>query len=354
MLPALCRHRSRCPAFTLIEMIGVLAAVAILAAVLAPALIRQADKLAADQEIGALQSFGAAIQNHVLRTRVIPDNTAWIGVVTNELGMSFSLVSTTPRGRARVFVIDDTGFGAMTLSYTQTTAGVSAPPPQPRFMIVSSLGAALPAGLVSRPGPVIFNDLWNTAPAAMPANPIWAGWNGGRSEDLLVQRINLAPFFVHLILATNNSTANYASYQIDSGAIRTNTLIGGAVDAFFVQGSVLTLYSNAVPDSQQVLLRDSSFVYDQNLWRSSITSISVASTNPPDFSGIVNAFIGSGPAAVTPTRSQVVVDFIAYMTNYINWANFNFPAGAQKNAVINSYNTMTNDVYNLVTAVKPQ
>lgn len=334
-------------------MIGALAIIAILAAVLLPALIKEVDKLVADQEVATLQSFGTAIQNNVLRTRNIPDDMKWVSVITAELGMSSSLVSTNTRSRARLFVIDATGFSPIVLPYTQTSGGVSTPPSQARFMIVSSVGASLPAGLSSRPGQTIFNDLWNTAPNAMPANAIWSGWNGGRSEDLLVQRINLSPCFVHLILTTNNSIGNFASYCIDSGA--TNSL--GACNAYYIQGSVLNLYSNAVsfpsPDSQQILQRDVSFVYDQNIWRSSIVSVSTANTNPPDFSGIVNAFVNAGPTSVNPPPSQIANDFITYMSAYIAWATNGFPNNQLKTTALGAYNTMKNDVNGLVNAVQP-
>src|SRR5437016_3062066 len=54
-------------AFSLIELIGVLAVIAILAAVLVPALIRQLDKIAGDQESAALKSFGGALQASIMR-----------------------------------------------------------------------------------------------------------------------------------------------------------------------------------------------------------------------------------------------------------------------------------------------
>src|SRR2546425_3802731 len=59
-------------AFSLIEMIGVLAVIAILAAVLAPSFIRQMDKIAGDQESAALKSFGDALQQSIMRKRYIP------------------------------------------------------------------------------------------------------------------------------------------------------------------------------------------------------------------------------------------------------------------------------------------
>src|ERR1051325_9967097 len=59
-------------AFSLVEMIGILAVIAILAAALAPSLVRQLDKTAADQESAALKALGDALQQSILRKRYIP------------------------------------------------------------------------------------------------------------------------------------------------------------------------------------------------------------------------------------------------------------------------------------------
>src|SRR6185369_8954956 len=56
------QQRNTTLAWTLIEMIGTLALVAILAGVLLPVLVRQTDKVVADQEVATLKSFRDAFQ----------------------------------------------------------------------------------------------------------------------------------------------------------------------------------------------------------------------------------------------------------------------------------------------------
>src|SRR2546421_9124286 len=75
-------------AFTVIEIIGVLAVIAILAAMLLPALIRDTDKSVADTEVATLKAYGEAFQRYVTLSRTIPDQTTWVSAVASQLGAS--------------------------------------------------------------------------------------------------------------------------------------------------------------------------------------------------------------------------------------------------------------------------
>jgi len=131
---------------------------AILAAVLAPALIRQIDKIAGDQESAALKSFSDALQTSAMRSRYIPSYTNWPSIVAAELGVDVAYVTNSPRKQPRLCLIDSTlqiGNNTGFLPYTQTSAGsvvtngdgVVIPPVNPRMTLLSSIGPALPNGL---------------------------------------------------------------------------------------------------------------------------------------------------------------------------------------------------------------
>ena len=79
---------------------------AILATFLVPALIRQMDKIAGDKESAALKSFGDALQQSIMRTRYIPNESDWISRVAAELGVNVSNVATNARKKPRFFLID--------------------------------------------------------------------------------------------------------------------------------------------------------------------------------------------------------------------------------------------------------
>src|SRR5438309_7273336 len=84
-------------AFSLIELIGVLAVIAILAAVLAPSLIRQMDRIAGEQESAALKSLSDALQQSVLRKRYIPGASDWATNIATELGVEVASVTANSR-----------------------------------------------------------------------------------------------------------------------------------------------------------------------------------------------------------------------------------------------------------------
>src|SRR5262245_60495718 len=70
-------------AFTLIEMVGILAVIAILAVVLIPVFIKQLDQLAADKEVRQLKAFADGLKQQIIKTRYIPDQTAWDSMISS-------------------------------------------------------------------------------------------------------------------------------------------------------------------------------------------------------------------------------------------------------------------------------
>ena len=359
-------------AMTLIEIIGVLAVLAILAAIILPALIKQTDKAVADQETARLQSFGDALQRNILRNRRIPGPAGldWATNIAAEVGLDISSVTNNVRRQPRVFLVDTTGFGSLTLPYFQDNSG-TALPPNPRLMIVSSLGKAMPTNLVS--GGLSsgdFSNLWSAASGTVPTSGAWAGWKGN-PNDITVQRVSLSPLFVNLWLSTYNSSWD-CYYSIDSNAM--SPPIGGWTNSCFLQNSVLNLYFTNVTvangltlDSQQILIADGSFVFYGNEWRRSIgTNALVASTGGSstgtgtnllgsyNYSSLINGFLSANPTLLTRSQqTNVVTSFIDYMNAYDTWAGANFPKNPLTlyNSVVQKQSIMQSYVDNLVGAI---
>ncbi len=343
-------------AMTLIEVIGVLAVLAILSAGLLPALIRQLDKAVADQENAALKSFGDALQRSILRNRYIPGPDDWASAIATELGVNVSTVSTNARSRQRWFIIDPNlqiGANGAGLPYSQANrisrgssltnlTGQVVAPASPRVMILSSLGPAFPVSMLNGvlPNVADFGLLWNTADGTLPAGvSALSGWRG-TGEELKIQRLNLSPLFVDLVLGSYGS-GNSGYFAIDGSVIGiapTNTFEG-----YFLQNSVLALYtgsSSNTLDSQQILVRDCSFVFESGIWKSSI--VGGLMPGGMDVGGVVSQFLaapGNTNAANSVSNAQqiaVAQSMLSYMSNYGVWAAGNFTDNNLRNYLKNT------------------
>src|SRR6185369_5109463 len=168
----------------------------------------------------------------------------------------------------------------------------------------------------------------------------WTGWPN--CEDLKVQRINLSSLFVRLILTTNISESGY--YSINTTSTNYNVPTSQGKDGYFIQNTVLYLYVGRTNlDTQQLLTRDTSFVYEQNVWRSSLTGGSFLAGSL-DLGSVVDKYLdapeNTNAANTTVTnsvrwtgisqQSVVVSNMTAYMQAYTNWAAAGFPNNSLK------------------------
>jgi len=357
----------------LIELVGVLAVIAILAAAAVPALIRQMDRIAGEQESATLKSFSDALQSSITRltpahptSHYVPSVADWASTIAAELGVDIAVVTNSPRRQPRFFLIDPAlriGNNSYGLSYSQTnwvsgsvvtnTAGVVVAPLSPRLLILSSIGRALPTNIVSSvASSTNFNAIWdrNDTGNALPATSFaWTGWPNG--DDLKVQRVNLSALFVRLILTTNVSESAYYSIDSTNTSDKYNVPSPGR-DGYFIKNSVLYLYTQGRTniDSQQILSRDTSFVYEQNVWRGSLTggsflagSLDLGSTvdkylEAPENTNAMYTLTnnGHGNTSSMTQQSVVVSNMMAYMKAYTNWAASGFSDSTKKSTALSA------------------
>lgn len=354
-------HHSSTPssAFSLIELIGVLAVLAILAAILVPPWVRQADAAARDDEGVTLKSLGDAFQRSIMRYRYIPGPDDWASRVAAEMGVDLTAVTTNQRRQPRVFLIDPAlSVAGGGLPYTQSSAGSVNVPASTRVILLSSIGAALPAGMTSGVAAAAdFTNIWNSADGTVPAAPAFAGW-AGTGNDLKVQRLDLSSLFVRLRLSWLPSSHAGPRYAIDTPGWNTAIAVSnGNADwpGYFIQNSVLYLYNySGSLDSQQILIRDNSFIYDQDNWRGSpggeffLAGVDIASVVDRYLAAYPNARAGSG----TNQQAIVVQSMINFMDRYDDWANAGFPYN--NNPVPASYTAVVNAQQAMVAAVQGQ
>jgi type II secretory pathway pseudopilin PulG len=327
-------HPSRPSAgFTLIEMVGVLAVIMILAALVFSVTVRQLDALEARKEDAALARFGRAFEESVQRHRAIPGPTNWIPTVALELGAQHAFVSQNARQNARVLWIDprlQVGGNGQGLPYQQTmagsrvtnVAGVVIAPTFPRLLLLSSLGPPFPNDVVVG-GAVAanFDAVWNGANDTVPGVGPWGTW-GGLGRDLRVCRIHLGPFFVRLML-NNYASTGLGQYSIDWQGTNSVPNGDGGVHAFFIRRTTLGLLTEtSALELQQILTRDCNFVYNAGSWRGTI--FTPPPITPPVMEYMAELFFRSPRnqnAGGPPDTPATILDRMeAYMAAYHNWA----------------------------------
>lgn len=337
----------RTRAFTLVEITGVLGAMAILAMLVTPSLLQQLSELARRQEAEALSQIAQGLREYILDHRRVPAPATLAADVAGVLGWSTERVQLNRAGRARVFLYDpDLRIGATTAStlpYVQTPAGASTLSGT-RLLIVSSLGGPLPE-VLGNPGTnaaTVFNLLWDTPDGTRPAGWSW----GGDWPNLLVQRLNLRPLFTLVVL--NNNHIRYGRYSVDNTnapvALSTNSFA-----AYFLGRTVLGLHADGTGPLQSVQVvpaldqsgRDPayawfpSYVYERGIWRGRLfmeTPLPRRSGN--DLQAAYEIFM-SGPPNVykvgSVTQASVTWAMYNFMSNYVVWANSGFSSAAKVN-----------------------
>src|ERR1051325_8923975 len=94
--------------FSLLQMLGVLAIMAVLAGTLLPFLIRSIDRIVSDQEIANLNNFDAALQQSIMRNGFVPSYVGfdWAVTLAAELGIQATTVENNVRGQPRYYMVD--------------------------------------------------------------------------------------------------------------------------------------------------------------------------------------------------------------------------------------------------------
>ncbi len=331
-------------AFSLIELIGVVAVFAILGAMTVPVVIRQIDEAARTKEVSDLHAISNAIVLQMVGTngtKTIPSQAGWAQTVANWARLPVAKVTKTPRGYDRIFLIDTNGwFGtaAGRLPYTQTINGTVSSPLNARLMVVSRTGGpALPV-VNGAPGTAAFNDIWNTADRAKPGTWTW----GGTGDDLLIQRMNLEPLFHRLVLVNRDPPGN-ASLSIDS----TNTIgLTNVFASYYLNGTDVGLYNGTSPPTAQmrVLLdQDRSFLFQGGLWFGDLDpggGYSDVAGNT--FAALAGQFLATewvDTAHKGGNQQGVVLAMFDFMLTYQLWANQcpHFPTHASSRNQVPEY-----------------
>lgn len=306
--------------FTLLEIVAVLAIMAILAATLIPGVLRQIDQAALTKERADLTALGDALNSSIRRTRSIPGPTNWAAVLGTEAQKGAAAVRTTPRNLNRVFLVDpDLRLAGANLPYAQTTNG-TAQPVSPRVLMLASLSGALPV-TNGFPSAAAFQEIWNASAGTVPAS--WSTYTG-QGNDLVVQRVQLRPLFHRLVLI-NNDLQGTGRFSIDGSPPRAVTTNAMGWEAFYINGTVIGLHgTDGTLQTRELLTQDVSYVFEFGFWRAQVHEGRFRPGRGTQFAAVVQQFKNApwNTGADFGGTQQAVVDsmyFVLFI--YTLWAN---------------------------------
>ncbi len=318
---------SRRAGYTILEMVGVLIVIAIIAAIVLEGVLQKMKQAARDTEAQNLTNLVAALVRNVTVAKSIPNAGTWTYfVATNSLmAVAPNWVSNNAVGNARLFLTDPNF--SLPLPYTQTVVGATSPPASLRVAIVSSLAVPLPVG-------ASFADVWTNPPGSVPAT--WpAPWNGNYGQDLKIQRVDLGNLF-HRVLLENLEVATNAPYAVEGSSL-TNVPASSQAQAWFLDSSALNLWfypnypslTTSNLQGRQYIKGDVSFVFEHGRWGRYMYYGRNTAPNYGPFGNWVNAFLTSALHAPTPPASpQGIADAMYNFLYYTaQWAQQGYPAG---------------------------
>ncbi len=295
------RPTRSCAGFTLIEVIGVLAVIALLAVAVTASVIRRVDQAALTRERADLNTIAEAYTQSSVRNKTIPGTNAnsWAASVASQISMPTIRITTNSRNFSRVFLVDPAlSINGSGLGYIQTSNGTTKPL-NARVLIASSLDGVPSAS---------FSNFWNLA----------------ENDNVLVKKLDVGPLFHRLILI-DHDTANAALFSIDA----TNTMVvppgGVGWDKYYLDGTEVGLHgSDGSVQTRYTLKRSISFVFEDGAWRGAVEGGQTFNETATEFLNKATLFFNSPVnSGVNQGASQysVIMTMYTFMFDYTLWAN---------------------------------
>ncbi len=330
--------------FSLLEIIGVLTIMSLLAVALLPSMIKVMDREARSSEARNVERLGDGLAQYILRTHNIPAPGLMSARIAEQLGVRTDDVTKNGRGMRRVILVDPgvTGkfptpassdyiynqgiLGNTTTDFDTNVLGV---------VIVSSIGTALPDALVTgyASSTEAFRAYWNASEGQIPQG---LSWNGDGS-DLCIQRVNLASQFIRLTLCyqrqgTNTPALTQGLFAVDGTVPQVIPNPSLPFDSYYVKGTLLCLYNQSEVQAKEVLQNFMCYIFKNNIWRSPLLigpdltttpSLSDMQTSAEIFaSSTLNAKAQGNPQT---TLGEALAEMTDFMVTYTTWANAGFP-----------------------------
>ncbi|MCP4265304.1 MAG: prepilin-type N-terminal cleavage/methylation domain-containing protein [Candidatus Brocadiaceae bacterium] len=260
-----CEH-----AFTLIEMIGVIAIIAILAAVIAPNVVKQMQAAGQDAEEEALDVLAEGLIDYVLENRIIPQSDegsgTWATNIATQTNLPAEKIYENDLGNSRRYWFDPAtdlnGLSDNSASYDQNTVSAAnlsgdattstaSAPTNPRAMIISDLTSGGTNNIL------VASVAHNTLNFA-------AAWDQTgtmtESSTLKIKRINFARLFNNAdLFSTVPDSSTSFQYKLEGQTVNTTVSFSSPVTRSFnvIDGTTLYLYDQSINLLYSAVIKES-------------------------------------------------------------------------------------------------
>ena len=244
--------------FSLIEMVGVLAVMSMLAALIVPNVIRRVAEARGTKEELNLDKLSTGLVEHVKTRQSVPGGASWVSTLAGLTGLSqteIQRVDPNDTNSLRVFLIHpsftpSSGFDPVS---TNKVNGLVAPT-NALVMFISSTKTTLPIPVASGKASdttsnrAAFENIWNWTfnPVTKAAPSGWPAQWTGQGEHLRVSRINLAPWLHHVTYSNLQFPTNIPFARINGLSTRAFD-VTNAEDGWYWEGTVVRLYKHDSP-----------------------------------------------------------------------------------------------------------
>ncbi len=263
-------------AFTLIEMIGVIAIMAILAAAIAPNVVKQMQAARQDAEEEALDVLAEGLIDYVLQNRIIPQSDegsgTWSTNIATQADLHSEKIFENDVGNSRRYWFDPAtdlnGLSDNSASYDQdtvsaanisgdATTSTALAPTNPRAMIISDLTSGGTNNIL-------------VASVAHSATNFTNAWDQTgtliESSTLKIKRINFARLFKNVdLFSTVPDSATSFQYKLEGQAVNTTVSFSSPVTLSFnvIDGTTLYLYDQSINLLYSAVIKESEgFTYN--------------------------------------------------------------------------------------------